>query len=590
MKLHDHRLLKTLASAGAALFALCATTLEASAGAVGGHVDITGSMLNVGGAPARFFCATGVTVPHPRRTAEGDGEAGETAWNEAAEEAMRIVSSLARSGFNMVRIPNMPIGDSGIQGAHTIPEMYDFFVSLCNANGIRVWAEIMYPATIFPVSPADVGSIDDPYSAEAWVDAVKGFDKPFEGMLAAPWDPRTEVVIQWRVREWARSFNPYTGMRRSDDPVFAAWSFEQLLFDDFERMEADTLPGFFTNSLSVAWNNWLYRDFSDDADFRAKIPDITSGESVETGTVEFAYASTVCAYCDANEIPRDKCARRRLQRVFLKDIYLGHIERVVRPFSVLGASSRNSPIFVSADSQHNMIGEHSTAEVIGPFDEVGNTGKPLIMYPDTQKPSYLHIEEACYAATNGVSVMAAAYGEEPELAVFASQIFLSGTALDDKGKIDKPDLALWHGLVAEGMGEIAFGTSGVAITNLEFQVSRQPGQTNDVPNEVPENVVFSFSVRADYDDGHSIANSARAVVSAYAVDVETHKPVDFSFVLSSPGLEGKEMAAYSLEGDPAEVKLKKNGVGLDVVEVGPGSGVFRIELEKKRKTVQSFFE
>lgn len=55
MKLHDHRLLKTLASAGAALFALCATTLEASAGAVGGHVDITGSMLNVGGAPARFF-------------------------------------------------------------------------------------------------------------------------------------------------------------------------------------------------------------------------------------------------------------------------------------------------------------------------------------------------------------------------------------------------------------------------------------------------------------------------------------------------------------------------------------------------------
>ena len=97
MKLHDHRLLKTLASAGAALFALCATTLEASAGAVGGHVDITGSMLNVGGAPARFFCATGVTVPHPRRTAEGDGEAGETAWNEAAEEAMRMVDERPRA-------------------------------------------------------------------------------------------------------------------------------------------------------------------------------------------------------------------------------------------------------------------------------------------------------------------------------------------------------------------------------------------------------------------------------------------------------------------------------------------------------------
>ena len=140
------------------------------------------------------------------------------------------------------------------------------------------------------------------------------------------------------------------------------------------------------------------------------------------------------------------------------------------------------------------------------------------------------------------------------------------------------------------MDEITFGTSGVAITNLEFQVPRQPGETNDVPNEVPENVLFSFSVRADDDDGHSIANSARAVVSAYAVDVETHKPVDLSFVLSSPGLEGKEVAAYSLEGDSAEVKLKKNSVGLDVVEVGLGSGVFRIELEKKRKTVQSFFE
>lgn len=597
MKLYGHRQLKLLVSAGAMFFALRITVVGADG--VKDNVDITGSVLNVGGAPARFFCATGVKVQHPKPTSGGDEEDKEAAWNDAVAEATKTVKSLARSGFNMVRIPNIPIGDSGIQGAHTIPEMYEFFVSLCKANGIRVWAELMYPATVFPVAPGDAGCIDDPYTAVAWAEAVKGFDKPFEGMLSAPWDPRTEVIIQWRVREWARSFNPYTGMRRSDDPVFAVWSFEQLWFDDIERMESGTLPAFFTNSLSIAWNNWLYSNFSNDADLKAKIPDIKPGESVVTGNVEFAYASTTCTYCETNGISRDNCARRTQQRAFLKDIYSSHIERVVVPFSFLGASARNSPIFVSADSLYKTLGEHSTADVVMPFGKGGDRSKPLIMYPDTPNPSYLHIEEACYAVTNGFSVMATAYAEQPELSVFASQIFLSGTALDKEGKIDKPNLALWHGQVVPDSDDILFSASGVTITNLEFRLPLSPGETNGILRGVPENVLFSVSVWADDKNGIGMANSDNIVISAYAIDSETLETVDYSFVLSFPGLEGKKMSASAPAGGRENVhwtlSSKESTKGSPkecdvVVVVEERNGFLRFELIKGSSPVQVFFE
>jgi hypothetical protein len=532
----------------------CLISATAHVGFAMEHVEVAGRFLNVAGTPARFFCAQGVALPLPAPAESDDGVFEDTLWVSFANEAENLASLFARSGFNMIRIPTMPVGDSGIQGKNTVAELYDLFVWACKTNNVRVWAELMHPATFYPVQPGDVGSVDEPYSADDWVEAVSGFKKPFEGISAAPWDARTEVVIQQRIHKWARSFNPYSGMRRCDDPVFALWSFEQLWCDDMENLDPATLPVLFTNTLCTAWNNWLYRKFPDDEVLRRQIPCLTESESLHSGSIRYFFSTCVCEYCASRDIEQSFCLRRKLQKVFLSDIYEEHMGRVINKFSILGYSSRSAPRFSTSSIGGKAVGSLSTAEVVKPFERPTTDIRPLVMYPAADNPSYLHLKEASFAVANGISVMAVAVDEKPELNIFASQIFLTSSILDESGKIDKPDLAFLNSAEKGFKKSINFESSDLSLSNIVCFILKQESETNSFVRVDRDDALFTISLQSL--DGQPVDTSEKLLLSTYAAEAKTSEPTGFSFEVFLSGLSDKD---YEL------INFNKNISDMEVV-------------------------
>ena len=99
-----------------------------------------------------FLCATGVAVPLPDPAPGGDAALWRTNWLAAAHAGEALAARLRDAGFDMIRLGAIPTGESSIQGNFTLPELYDLFIHACKANGLRIWAEVMHPATRRPAT------------------------------------------------------------------------------------------------------------------------------------------------------------------------------------------------------------------------------------------------------------------------------------------------------------------------------------------------------------------------------------------------------------------------------------------------------
>jgi len=127
----------------------------------------------------------------------------------------------------MVKLDAVPAASASIS-VHPQPDeinMWHLFLADCAAKKFGVWAELWNPATARAPTPADVSIIDDPATAEAWVAAVRAAPDPRALFAFAPYDPRLEFIIIRNLRDWSRSFNPHTGRRYADDPIFTYWSY-----------------------------------------------------------------------------------------------------------------------------------------------------------------------------------------------------------------------------------------------------------------------------------------------------------------------------------------------------------------------------
>ena len=586
--------------AATAFGCLCAWTITAQGAAAPDgaqdYVVVAGSGLRTAGKPVRFLCATGVAVPMPAPAPVGDVASWRTNWNEAAEAGDQLAQRLRDDGFNMIRLGAIPTGESGIQGSFTLAELHERFIHACKANGLRIWAEVLHPATSRPASIADVDCLDDPASATAWTNAIASTPLPEEQMIAAPWDPRLEILLQRRIRAWARSFNPYTGLRRADDPVFALWSFEQLWWDDIQTPGREPLHPFFRQGLEAAWNNWLYERFPSDAELHQALPDVSKAESVERGDVAFL-PTAPCSACADAKPPRAPCPRKAMQDKFLINLYAAHILRIATPFSSFGESTRQAPVAISYDLRHDNLAGGATARFATAPASAAEAAAPLIrIVAAAEEGDALHLAAAATAVSNQVSVLALPSIDSPAQSVFASQIFLAGVVPNPEGRIDQPGLAFIYSDIPTNGAHFAFASSSVTISNIVLALPSPPAGTNATPFTATTGRL-ALSIQSA--DAAPLDAAKSLVLSACAFDPASGSRLDSTFSLAFKGLDKKKIEAYDIEGQPVSLRkrappptavappggaaapsaeAKPDPASPDALSIPAGSGVFRIRF------------
>lgn len=433
------------ARAAAALVALAAA-LRAPA-AQSEFVTVLGDALRAGDRPCAFACAAGIRLPEP------DATAGTNALDEACAAARLLARELALDGFGMVRLPDLAVPRPGDPATEARLAVQDAFVAACKDEGVRVWAEVLHPVLDFAPSPADADALDDPASREAWREAVADTNFPAASiLLAAPWDPRLEILVQRRLRDWARAFNPYTGLRRCDDPAYALFSFSSLWWEDLDADALPELPPFLARGLADAWNDWLYERYGTDLALRGRFP-LDSGESLAEGTVAFPPPE------------RDPASpRTRAQRAFLHRLSTDHLARLLSPFSAFGQAARTAPRLVRHGGPEPVLAELSTiglAHDIGTGTRLRETppeGLPLVV-DATARPPDLPLHAAHLAAAAGADVFVVPAGADPAAWAPAAAAFRAGRAdpaalekAAERGAYDFPEAA-YARLAVPGPGD-----------------------------------------------------------------------------------------------------------------------------------------
>lgn len=214
-----------------------------------------------------------------------------------------MVERMKELGFNMHRLWHMPVTDEYEKGDGSRAELRDYGIYLLKKNGIRIWFAGLNRLGI--VREEDVDVIDDPATAEAWKEAIRGMSRVWwwsegkEGArmhrnLARMWDARLQALSLERMEDVATHRNRYTGMRYCDDPVMAVWELSneewwlrQMLMKGWWQDE-EKLADYFRKTLFREWNGFLRERYETDEALKRAWLGLLPGESLEAGTVLFA--------------------------------------------------------------------------------------------------------------------------------------------------------------------------------------------------------------------------------------------------------------------------------------------------------------
>lgn len=437
-------------------------------------VTVFGGGLRCGDRPAAFVCASGVRLPAP------DPAAGTNALEEARAAVRGTARDLALAGFGMVRIPDLAVPRSGDPAAEARLAVQDEFVAACKDAGVRVWAEVLHPVSDFVPAPADADALDDPATRDAWREAVAGTNRPAASLvLAAPWDPRLEILLQRRMRDWARAFNPRTGLRRCDDPVYALFGFSSLWWDDMDAASPPDLPPFLERELLDAWNDWLYERRGTDQALR-DLFGLDPGESLLSNSVAFPPPER-----DAGS------ARTREQRIFLHWLSVLHLSRLLTPFSSFGQASRTAPRLVRHGGPTPFLKRLSTvalAEASAASRSVAAdaAGFPLVLDASRIADPARGLAAAAKGAASGADILVLPCGSDPAAWAPAAAAFLAArndpaaiaaAARDPAAAYDFPTAAHAR-LVVPAAGEepslATFPAAGAAVAVVRVPEGEAP--------------------------------------------------------------------------------------------------------------------
>jgi hypothetical protein len=252
-----------------------AVPIEAPAGTHGATRLKDGHLVFADGTRARFF---GVDLYHryaiPRK-----------------EDADALAATLARMGFNMVRLHHMELPEVGLVNPRrgqalpdgtvepaltpAVADRLDYFLSRLKAHGVYLFLE---GSTFRTYTAAD--GVSDPHPS------IPNGHKPLPYFE----DDWRRAQFAWFDTLWGRT-NAYTGLRYADDPMVAIVELtnEHSLLSNWGP-GLETLPTPHLARLDAAWNAWLRTRYPDDAALAAAWvggarPGLQPGESLTTGTV-----------------------------------------------------------------------------------------------------------------------------------------------------------------------------------------------------------------------------------------------------------------------------------------------------------------
>ncbi len=296
-----------------------------------------------------------------------------------------LVARYEDLGFNAVRLWDAQPHGAYTPGDGSTADSVDYFVARLKQRGFRIWYAGLN--RVGELTPEDVDIIDDPDTAEAWTAAVReaGGKMDIRNNPARIWDERIEAIGLARMKALATHYNPYTGLRYCDDPVFAVWelSNEEWWMKRMLGGSWQELPPFFRNSLIAKWNAFLLEKYGTESALLEAWGELLEGETLSEGTILFApmagatpvAVSINDAGGQANQAvqnleqdySREDFGDQRASDVleFMTGLLLSHKQRSHAALKPLGRSTQLSPWIydtgIGYEAQSQYIHQHADA-------------------------------------------------------------------------------------------------------------------------------------------------------------------------------------------------------------------------------------
>ncbi|NJK92826.1 MAG: hypothetical protein HC904_13985 [Blastochloris sp.] len=283
--------------------------------------------LTINGKRERYWAIIGKPYIHfPAKEGETEEERKErVAKSRKATDA--LLDRFEALGFNAVRMWDaVPNTESYEVGDGSRADSVDYMLKRAKEKGFRIWLAGFNRSG--HATAADVDIIQDPATAEQWKEAfvqgdagmVKKDGTPMAGAsagkiniresIARIWDPRLEALYVERIKAIAQHTNKHTGLRWSDDPVFAVWELanEEWWMRKMVGGRWQREPAYFRNQLVAKWNDWLKKKYGSDEKLGQAWEQLLPGESLDKGSILLApmagKVSSATSMNDSNEKAR----------------------------------------------------------------------------------------------------------------------------------------------------------------------------------------------------------------------------------------------------------------------------------------------
>ncbi len=389
--------------------ALAASTFPASAADLppdSDYVVVENGHLSVGGERQRYWSVIGKLFIPAGVTATDSPEEKKAKIEKARRGTDVLVQRYVDLGFNAVRLWDVAPGtEDYTPGDGSVADGLDYFLAEIKKRGFRVWSAGLGNRT-GSAKADEVDIAGSPETAEEWKEAVGEYTTKkidLRHSLARVWDPRLEAIHIARMRDNATHLNKYTGLRWSDDPVFAVW---ELSNEEWwmRRMLAGQWrkePAFFRNQLVTRWNSWLKEKYGTDAELESAWGRLLPGENLTTGSVLFApMAGKTDAGISMND--SNEKARKSLESLaqeygredissaraadiiqFLMTLQLAHKQREEAAVKTFGKSCRLSPTIFDTGIGYEIQSQylHQNADAVA-HDAYVNGWGPEYKEPD----------------------------------------------------------------------------------------------------------------------------------------------------------------------------------------------------------------
>lgn len=299
-----------------------------------------------------------------------------TSPGKSYKENINMVKRLKALGFNSVRSFNSPADHWDNPDGM---DLLDHFFSVLKNEGMKVWFAGMDRK--ISIKPEDAGVINDNATEQQWKEAISALKqhKP----LCHVWDPRMRAVYLREKLRVLDHYNPHTGYRYADDPVFYAWELtnEDWWFHRMKRGQFLNLPEFFLNELYSQWNDFLLEKYGSHENLqKAWIGNVLQEESLSEKSVMLLpllnnisdeQAASLGVKTEAGSVstgyPRDYFNGEREADVieFLLKIWIEYKESEEKAVKAAGLSTKYSPLVwengIGWDMQTQYMQQHADA-------------------------------------------------------------------------------------------------------------------------------------------------------------------------------------------------------------------------------------